>query len=46
MAAKQTKSKMTHDEKVTFARRLTSCLMKLAYAFAFQEQFPPLPWLY
>ena len=46
LALRDIKAKISHDEFVSFARRFAGMLMKLAYAFAFQEQFPPIPFLW
>ena len=46
LALKDVKAKIPHDELVAFTRRFAGMLMKLAYAFAFQEQYPPIPFLW
>jgi len=46
LALKDIKAKILLNEKIIFARRLAGMLMKLGYAFAFQEQFPQIPFLW
>ena len=45
-ALRDIKPKIPHEEIVIMGRRFVGMIMKIAYAFAFQEEFPPIPLLW
>lgn len=45
-ALRDIKPKIPHDEIVIMGRRFIGMIMKIGFSFAFQEEFPPIPFLW
>jgi len=46
LALKDIKTRIPHDEIVTMGRRVVGTLMKIVFVFCFQEEMPPIPFLW